>query len=129
MHVRDYMSVRLITINPESDILHAAHTLISNEISGAPVADSHGKLVGIITERDCLALAMQAYYHGTHGGLVRDHMTADPQAVGPDESIMDVARKFINGRFHRYPVVEDGRLIGVISRSDVMRAMGEYYPL
>ena len=129
MNVRDYMSDELITLDADTDILHAAHTLITNQISGAPVVDAEGRLQGILTERDVLAAAVQAYYHGTRGGLVRKYMVKDPQTVGPDDSLMDVARLFIDRRFHRYPVVEDGRLIGVISRSDLMQALGEYYPL
>ncbi len=129
MIVRDYMVEKLITLDPETDVLQAAHTLIKNQISGAPVVDNTGRLVGILTERDVLSLAVQAYYHGTLGGIVKDHMADQPQSVGPDDSVLDVAQSFINGRFHRYPVVEDGRLVGVISRSDVMRALGEYYPL
>ncbi len=129
LQVRDYMSDNLITLDSETDILQAAHILIKNQLSGAPVVDNSGKLVGILTERDVLALAVQAYYHGTLGGIAKDHMTAEPQSVGPDASLLDVAQLFIKGRFHRFPVVDDGRLIGVISRSDVMRALGEYYPL
>lgn len=127
--VRDYMSTTLITLDSDTDILQAAHILIRNQISGAPVVDNIGKLVGILTERDIMAMAVQAYYHGTLGGMVKDHMIVNPQTVKPDDSLLDVAQLFINGRFHRFPVVEDGRLIGVISRSDLMRALGEYYPL
>lgn len=129
MHVRDYVSQDLVTLDPEMDILRAAHILIDNRISGAPVVDSLGGLVGIITERDVLASVVQAYYHGTLGGKVRDYMVSDPKTVGPDDSLMDVAHLFVDGRFHRYPVVEEGRLLGVISRSDLMRALGEYYPI
>ena len=129
MIVRDYMSDKLVTVDVKTDILHAAHIMINNQISGVPVIDESGGLAGIITERDILASAIQAYYHGPRGGLVRDHMVKDPQTVGPDDSLMAVARLFINESFHRYPVVEDDRLIGVISRSDLMRALGEYYPL
>ena len=129
MQVRDYLTTSLVTLDPETDILHAAHTLIDNGISGAPVVDKSGKLIGILTERDVLASAVQAYYHGTRGGLVSEHMIVDPKTVAPDDSLMDVARLFIDQRYHRYPVVEDGRLIGMISRSDLMRALGEYYPV
>ncbi len=129
MLVRDYMADKLITLDFEMDILQAAHTLIKNQISGAPVIDNTGRLIGILTERDLMELAVQAYYHGTLGGVVKDHMAVDPQTVGPDDSLLDVAQSFIKGRFHRFPVVDNGRLVGIISRGDVMRALGEYYPL
>jgi len=129
MLVKDYMSKNVVTLVPEMEILRAGHTLISHNISGAPVLDKHGVLVGILSERDCMHVAMQADYHGVPGGLVRDHMSVNPQFVDPEESILKLAQLFLNGRFHRYPVLANGHLVGVISRRDVMRAMGEFYPL
>jgi CBS domain-containing protein len=129
MLVKDYMSKRVVTLSPEMEVLRAAHLLISHDISGAPVLDKHGRLAGILTERDCMRVAMQADYHGVPGGLVGDHMSVNPQFVDPGESILKLAQLFVNGRFHRYPVLDNGHLIGVISRRDVMRAMGEFYPL
>ena len=129
MLVEDHMSKNVVTLDPEMEILRAGHTLVSNDISGAPVLDKHGVLVGILSERDCMRVAMQADYHGVPGGLVRDHMSVNPQFVGPEESILALARLFLEGRFHRYPVLANGQLVGVISRRDVMRAMSEFYPL
>ena len=129
MLVKECMSKSVVTLTPEMDLLHAAHILISNNIAGAPVLDEHGKLVGILTERDCMRVAIQADYYGTPGGIVRDHMSVNPQSVDPEESILKLAQLFLDGRFHRYPVLDNGHLVGVISRRDVMRAMGEFYPL
>jgi len=129
MLVKDYMTTKVISLDPEMEILRAAHTLIRHGFSGAPVLDRHGRLVGMLTERDCIAVAMHAGYYGTPGGLVKDHMSDNPLSVGPGESILDVAKLFVSGRFHRYPVLDNGRLIGIISRRDVMRAMGRHYPI
>lgn len=127
--VKDYMSKNVITLAPEMDLLHAGHLLVIHDISGAPVLDKQNKLVGILSERDCMRVAMQADYHGTLGGLVQDHMSGNPQFVGPEESILNVSRLFVEGHYHRYPVLENSCLIGVISRRDVMRAMAGFYPL
>jgi CBS domain-containing protein len=126
--VKDHMSKNPVALAPDMEIRQASHLLIDKDISGAPVLDKHGRLLGVLTERDCMRVAMQADYHGEPGGLVEDYMSENPQWVGPDQSILTLADLFINGRFHRYPVVDNGRLIGVISRRDVMRAMGKYYP-
>lgn len=126
--VKDHMSTIVVTLDPEMEILHAVSELINHDISGAPVLDRHGRLVGVLTERDCMRIAMQGDYHGMPAGLVRDFMSTNPQWVGPEQSILTLADLFISGRFHRYPVVDNGRLVGIISRRDVMRAMGKYYP-
>ena len=127
--IKDHMSTRLVTLDPDMDILRAVHLLIANVISGAPVVDGNRRLVGILTERDCMRVAMQAEYHGMPGGPVRRYMTKDPQYVSPDESILHVAQLFIDGKYHRYPVVRNDRLVGMISRRDVMHAMGKQHPM
>jgi len=128
MQIQDYMQKDGLTLDPEMEVLHAMQLLIRSDISGAPVLDKHGRLVGMLTERDCMKVALQGYYHGEPGGLVKKHMSSDPEYVSPDKSILTLAEMFIQGRFQRYPVVDNGRLVGVIGRWDVMRALAEYYP-
>jgi len=126
--VKDHMTKNPLTLAPDMEIRKATHLLIERDVSGAPVLDKHGRLVGVLTERDCMRVAMQAAYHGEPGGLVKDFMSENPKWIGPEQSVLTVADLFINGRFHRYPVVDNGRLVGVISRRDVMQAIGKYYP-
>jgi CBS domain-containing protein len=122
--VRDYMTESVISLDPDLEISSAIQMLIEHDISGAPILDEHGCLVGILTERDCISVAVHAGFEQNPYGLVRDYMARNPESVTPDQSILTVAEKFIHGQFHRYPVVDNGRLVGVISRRDVMRAMG-----
>lgn len=129
MRVEDYMTKNVLTLNPETEILRAIQMLIKHDISGAPVIDVHGRLVGLLTERDCMTVAMQADYYGVPGGLVKEYMSSNPHSVASGESILNLADLFIKGRFHRYPVLDNGRLTGIISRRDVMRAMGNYFPV
>jgi len=126
--VKNHMTKNPLTLSPDMEILKATQLLINRDVSGAPVLDTHGRLVGVLTERDCMRVAMQADYYGEPGGLVKEFMSENPEWVGPEQSILMLADLFINGRFHRYPVVDNGRLVGIISRRDVMRAMGKYYP-
>ena len=126
--VRDYMVSRLVLLDPNMEIVRATNLLIRNDISGAPVVDQDGNLVGILTERDCMRNTVDAEYHAIPGGLVRDVMSTDPQFVGPEDNIFQLARRFIDHKYRRYPVVENGRVIGLISRRDIMRALGNFYP-
>lgn len=126
--VRDYMATRLVLLDPDMEIVRATHLLIRNDISGAPVVDQDGRLVGILTERDCMRVAVEAEYHAMPGGLVQDVMSTDPQFVSPEDNVFQLARRFIDHKYRRYPVVEHDRVVGLISRRDVMRALGQFYP-
>ena len=127
--VRDYMTRKVVKLRPEMEILRAVHELIDGRVSGAPVVDDRGTTVGMLTERDCMKVVLNAAYHQEHGGLVKEFMATDIEVMDPDLSIVDAAKKFYENTYLRYPVVDDGRLIGVISRSDVMRAMGDYWKI
>ena len=85
--VKDHMSQNVVTLDPDMEILHAVHVLITHDISGAPVLDKHGRLAGVLTERDCMRIAMQGDYHGTPAGLVKDFMSGNPQWVTTEQSI------------------------------------------
>jgi CBS domain-containing protein len=120
---RDYMTSAVVTLGPDMNLLEAVQILLDRHISGAPVLDSTGNLVGILSEKDCLRAALSAAYHGDLGGLVADCMQREVATVADDAPIFDVARKFIDGHFRRYPVVHGHRLVGQISRRDVLRAL------
>ena len=121
--VKDYMTGKLVTFHPDTDVLDAIHELVRNNIAGAPVVDDNGELVGMISELDCMKIALQANYHGDWGGPVSDYMTSDAQTVDGNMSIVDLAQRFMDTGFRRFPVVLEQRLIGQISRRDVLRAL------
>jgi CBS domain-containing protein len=123
--VKDYMTGKLVTFHPETDVLDAIHELVSHGIAGAPVTNNRGELVGMLSELDCMKVALHAGYHGHWGGPVSDYMTTDTETVEADMSIIDLAQRFMDSGFRRFPVVKDHRLIGQISRRDVLRALGQ----
>ena len=124
-HVKDYMSGRLVTFGPDTDVLDAIHQLLQHGIAGAPVVDDHGNIVGMLSELDCLKVALTAGYHGEMGGPVAEFMSTDAVTVDAEMGIIDLAQQFLDSGFRRYPVVIDNRLVGQISRHDVLRALGE----
>ena len=121
--VRDYMAGKLVTFKPDMDVLDAIHELVKHRIAGAPVVDDQGELVGMLSELDCLKIALNAGYFGDRGGPVSDFMTPDVQTVDAEMSIVDLAQRFLDSRFRRFPVLHENRLVGQISRRDVLRAL------
>jgi CBS domain-containing protein len=121
--VKDYMARTLVTFKPETDVLDAVHELVKHRIAGAPVVDDSGSLVGMLSELDCLKVALHAGYHGDWGGPVSDYMSDRVETVDAEMSIIDLAQVFLDTKFRRFPVVEKNRLIGQISRRDVLRAL------
>lgn len=121
--VKDYMAKTLVTFTPEMDVLDAVHQLVTHRIAGAPVVDDAGNLVGILSELDCLRVTLNAGYHGRWGGPVSEFMSSDVKTVDADMSIVDLAQVFLDSGFRRFPVMDGNRLVGQISRRDVLRAL------
>lgn len=121
--VRDYMSTEVVCIGPDAEIMRAVHLLVSRDISGLPVVDRNETLVGILTERDCIDVALQAGYFDELGGTVEQYMSSPVTTVTPDTPLMDLAQQFARSPFRRCPVIERGVLVGIICRRDVLRAL------
>lgn len=122
--VNDHMTTNLVTFRPSDTIDHVLDLLTKRKISGAPVVDSDGNLVGIISEVDCLKEIIKGKYSNTptFPGKVEEHMTKNVMTLSPDLSLFDAAQKFLDNKIRRFPVMKDGRLVGQISLSDIIRA-------
>lgn len=120
--VADYMTREVTTLTPDMEMLPAIHLLIKNGYSGCPVVE-HGKLIGMLSEKDCLKVALVAGLEGTSAGTVREFMSTKVIALDVKTTILEAATKFLDVHFKRYPIMEDGKLAGQISRSDVLRAV------
>jgi CBS domain-containing protein len=123
LRVRDYMTVDLHVVGPDTEIMTAVHKLVALNISGLLVVDDSGALAGILTERDCIDVALHAGYFDEAGGRVRNFMVRDVQTIDADLSLLDLADRFARTSFRRFPVTEDGKLVGLIARRDVLRAL------
>lgn len=121
--VRDFMTTDLVTFRPDMEVMHAVHTLVDKGISGAPVVDASGRLIGMFSQRDCLEVALTAAQDTCIAGPVAQFMSEQPKTVDPDMNLTQLATMFTTAPFRRYPVLEAGRLVGQISRSDVLRAI------
>ncbi len=123
--VADYMVTDLITLSPEMEINRAMNVLLDRRISGAPVVGKTGDLVGVLSKKDCLKAALEASYYREWGGTVAQHMSADVKTLDADTDIVTATKAFLNSVYRRFPVTKEGRLVGQISRADVLRAMND----
>ena len=143
MKASDIMVPDVITVGPDNSVQEVAEILLTRRISGLPVVDASGRLVGLVSEGDLLRRAESGTEHARswwlkllmgretlaaefvkeHARRVRDVMTHDVITVSPDTPVTDVASTLERNRIKRVPVVEDGRLIGIISRANLVQAL------
>ena len=121
--VSDYMAASLVTFKPDMEMRLAISQLVEKRISGAPVVDDHGNLVGVLSEQDCMKVALSAGYYDDYAGQVKDYMSDKVTTIDADTSILALAQLFIDSPFRRYPVMQNNRLVGQVSRRDVLRAL------
>lgn len=123
--IRDFMATKLITFKADTPIQDAMNTIVKKKISGAPVVDSSGRLIGLVSEKDCIRAVLEGPYNQRPSmtETVGEYMSREVKTVLPDASIMDVALEFSHSNYKRFPVVENGRLLGQISRVDVLKAI------
>ena len=146
--VRDIMERDPATVQVDDSIQDVIRVLRKHELPGVPVVDADGRCVGIVTEADLVVPDEQGDLHLPHyfelfGGMVfleplrrfedrlrkafastaLDLMTANPNSVAPEDSVQDAARRIHDTGHNRLPVVEDGRLVGVVTRVDVLGAL------
>ncbi|HEX7382444.1 MAG TPA: CBS domain-containing protein [Nevskiaceae bacterium] len=127
VHVRDYMSSQLTTVRPDMDVMTAINLMVKNHITAAPVVDYDGKLVGIFSERDAIGIVGVAAEDGSPAGPVSQFMNPKVATVEPSTTLMHLLSLFERSTCRRYPVLASGQLIGMISRSDVIRAINDVY--
>jgi len=125
--IEQHMATELISFSPEDDILHAVRVLLDKKISGAPVLDESGKLIGILSMKDCMEIVYNTAYHQDWGGKVEQYMSHEVEHIEADTSILTAAEKFLNSNYRRFPVLRNGQLVGQISRHDILRALDQLY--
>ncbi|WP_409525425.1 CBS domain-containing protein [Nitrincola sp. MINF-07-Sa-05] len=126
---QDYMATRLVTFKPDTDLFSAIRSLREYKLSGSPVVDANGNLVGMLSEVDCLRAILSQTYHEQEmgsGGHVRDYMTVNVDTVPDDADIIAVSKMLIDRGRRCVPVVRGDKLVGLISRSDVLRAVEDF---
>jgi CBS domain-containing protein len=146
--VRDIMQPNVITIGPDATVRELADLLAQHKISGVPVVDAGGLLIGMVSEADLIVqdadlhfphyiqfLDSIIYLQSIHkfeerykkafGARVADVMSTDVETIGPGASVYDAATLMADHKVNRLPVIENGRLVGIVTRGDIVRAIAE----
>ena len=122
--IKDYMASTLLTLKPTTNIFDAVKFLLENKISGAPVVDDKNRLLGLISEKDCLKLISKRFDGKVSKINVADFMSTKVDTILPETDIYSAANIFLKNVFRRFPVVDKkGKLVGQISRRDVLQAI------
>ena len=121
--VQDVMDTKVPTLSPSTPVLDAIDFMLKNRVTGAPVVDADGTLLGILTEKDCLQLVARSAEPENVRDLVGDLMTTELVTIPPTMDIYYTAGLFLKKSFRRFPVVEEGRLVGAVTRFDILRAI------
>lgn len=124
LKVSDYMTTKLITFRSEEQIEKVIDSLIKYRISGGPVVNDKQELIGIISEGDCIKQINESRYHNLpmENNTVEKCMAKNVETIDGNMNIFDAASKFLESKRRRFPIVENGKLVGQISQKDILKA-------
>ena len=133
---RDIMTDIVATVKPDINIGQIAHKMLTERVSGYPVVDDENNLVGIVTLRDLFILldqiaressvSLQENITRTKTMALNTIMSRQVHTVTPDTSLDEIIRDVVNSHIHTFPVVQDGKLVGIIGRHDILNAVFVY---
>ena len=146
LKVKDIMTTDVISVSPEMEITKAAKILLENRINGLPVIDPFGRLVGILCQSDLVAqqkgipvpsvfTLLESFIPLTSmkkidkemekiaALTVKEAMTLEPVTVNPETDIEDVARLMVDKKYHTLPVVDGGKVVGIVGKEDVLKTL------
>jgi len=146
LKVKDIMTKELITVSPDTEIVQATKLLLENRINGIPVTDETGKLVGILCQSDLISqqkkLPIPSFFTFLDGLItltsmkqlekqvqklaaitVGQAMTPNPVTVQTDTDIEKVAALMVDKNFHTLPVVDEGKLVGIVGKEDILKTL------
>ena len=118
---RDFMVTKLITLDPNMDVFEAVQKLLKHRISGAPVVDANGDYLGVFSEKSSMQVILDGTYEQLPSNEVRMFMNAEAMTIAPDTQLLSIAQVFLLTPNRRLPVLEGRRLVGQVSRRDVLR--------
>lgn len=125
IQIRDVMQRQVPAIYRHTPLTTVVKTLLRNTVSGLPVVDEDRHIIGFVSEQDCIHALLVSSYHGEGDPEAADVMFDKPELVSPDDNMVDLAQHFVRGRPKVYPVAENGRLVGLITRSQILAVLAQ----
>ena len=124
--VSEHMERQPVLLTPDMPLVTAVDALLERKKLGAPVVDEHGKLVGFLSQQDCMSVMLKSSYHCDLVARVKDCMSAEVLIVTPEHSVLQLAEQMLGSKPKVYPVVDNGKVIGTINRTNVLNAINIY---
>lgn len=124
--VRDYMQANVQAIKSDASVRDVVDHLLKWNVTGAPVVDSSMCVIGFVSEQDCMKEMLNSAFYAENSALVTSIMRADVLTVTPDTSILEIAETMLGNKPKNYPVIEQGRLVGLINRRQILLALKEH---
>ena len=125
LQIRDIMSRDAYYVTQQTSINDLIHGLSIHKLSGAPVADQYGNLIGFVSEQDVLPQLMQNAYYCHQPNSIESVMQSEVLSVKPTDTVMTLAKLMLDQKPKVYPVVEDRRIIGIVTRHQIAKALIE----
>ena len=121
--VRGFMSKAFITLDINLSVQEASLALLKMRFTGAPVVSSSGELVGFLSEKDCLKFVLDSKYYNHTPETVGHFMSSKVMTISPEDTLIHVVELFLKNNFQMYPVVDNHRVVGVISRQMILETV------
>jgi len=121
--VRDCMSKNMVLFNKEQSVIEVVEKLIKHRISGGPVVDQNQHVIGVISEGDCIKQISESRYYNMpmEDTSIEKYMSKNVDSISPDLNLFDAANLFLKSKRRRFPVVENNKIIGIVSQKDILR--------
>ena len=116
---KDIMSATVTTVHEYANVMEVIKLLVEHNVTGLPVVDDSGRLLGMVTEKDILMLLL--YDPNVKGKTVTDLMTTEITHFDEDENLMTIFESLVQSNFRRVPILSEGRLVGIVSRRDIIK--------
>lgn len=131
--IKDYMQANVQAIKVDASVREVVEHLLKWNITGAPVVDASMAVIGFVSEQDCMKEMLNSAFYSENSTQVTNIMRRDVLSVTPDTSILEIAETMLGNKPKNYPVVEHGKLVGLINRRHILEALkqhsGSYFSL